>query len=124
MTDLRGVSVLIVDDDPRTVVALTAVLHQAEAFVAKAVDCEPARVFFRHRPPQVMLLDLTLPSCSGLELIEEARKARVQVVVVSGYVDAVVAKRALELGATVVLEKPIEVAELLDAVRKAVNAAA
>ena len=65
--------------------------------------------------PAPLLLDITMPGISGIELLETlaARKIHWPVLIMTGLTDVPVVYRALALGAMNVLEKPFS-AEALD----------
>ena len=65
----------------------------------------------------VVLLDVRMPSCSGLEVLERlhAAKASVRVIILSMYDDPAHVRRAIELGASGYLLKSVSREELLGA---------
>ncbi|MEX0613895.1 MAG: sigma-54 dependent transcriptional regulator [Pirellulales bacterium] len=69
----------------------------------------------------VMVLDLVMPDCSGLDVLKElqARHAECEVVVLSGEATIELAVEAMKLGAREFLTKPISLKELDRLVRKA-----
>jgi DNA-binding NtrC family response regulator len=69
----------------------------------------------------VIVLDLSMPGCSGLEVLKElqARHAECEVVVLSGTATIEAAVEAMKLGAREFLTKPISLKELDRLVRKA-----
>ena len=76
-------------------------------------------------PPRILLLDLKLPGMSGFDvlnsLIMESRLTNVLVVVVSGYAEIFLVRRAYALGAHTFLTKPVhdtDVANLVNAFRE------
>lgn len=77
-------------------------------------------------PPAPLLLDITMPGMSGIELLEvlAARQVRWPVLIMTGLNDAPLAYRALSLGALRVLEKPFSAEILESAVRSALSAMA
>ena len=78
--------------------------------------------------PDVLLLDLIMPGKSGLELLEEIRSSRrfrhLPVIVLTASSDAMDKLRALELGATDFLAKPVDQSELCLRVRNTLVAKA
>ncbi len=69
-----------------------------------------------------LVLDVRLPGMSGLQLLEELRRRRVELptIVFTGQPDVKIAVRALKIGAFDVLEKPLGDQPLLDLVREAI----
>ena len=71
---LRGVSVLVVDDDPAQLAFLRDTLELEGAVVATASTPKEAKARLRRDPPDVLLSDLLLTGEDGLTLIREIRK--------------------------------------------------
>ena len=96
--------VLIIDDDPVLLEILWAVVRKAfdGANSTTVDDLEAAfRWLQRHKPPDLVLLDLVLPGHTGLDSLLQfrARFSRVPVVVVSVVEDPKSVGMALEAGA-------------------------
>lgn len=66
--------------------------------------------------PEIIITDIQMPACNGLELLEKIRaeQADIDVLVISGYREFEYAKTALQYGAENYLLKPIKRSELLD----------
>lgn len=106
---MKGESILIVDDSPVSRKILRSCLpHDREYTITEAGDGSAAVQRFREQLPDVTFLDLTMPRVSGLECLAElkalAREA--VVVVVTADVQPTSRARALELGASEILQKP------------------
>jgi len=71
--------------------------------------------------PDLLLTDVLMPNLSGLGVLQALRRAqwRLPVVVMTGLTDESVETVALRLGAVRVLHKPIDVDEMMAAVRSA-----
>jgi CheY-like chemotaxis protein len=72
-----------------------------------------------HSPPDVLLLDLTLPDADGLWVIEElaARDIRPMVkLAMSGYDDVATRQRCMAAGCDDLLVKPVPVRDILRAI--------
>ncbi len=113
---------LVVEDDAfaaRTFVALI----RAQAFARSVSTVKQALTAIDQRPWTGLLLDVTLPDGSGLDLLERLRGERneVPVLVVTGSHDPTVANRAHRLGASCVF-KPDVVADLRTFVHRAITA--
>ncbi len=71
---LRGVSVLVVDHDPRAREFVRATLEQHGAIVVTAASAKEARDRFKRDPTDVIISDLVMPEEDGLQFIREIRK--------------------------------------------------
>jgi chemosensory pili system protein ChpA (sensor histidine kinase/response regulator) len=113
--------ILVVDDDEdiRQIVAL--VLEPSGYRVAGAVNgFEALARLEAAEPPALMLVDLMMPLMDGAELMRaikaNPRLAGIPVVVMSGHHAA--REEALAVEASGFLQKPVELDELLDLVRR------
>ena len=70
-----------------------------------------------------LILDVHLPGMSGIELLETMRRRgdMLPVIIISGRIDAMTRNRARAAGALAVVEKPYQVEEVLDLVRRAMG---
>ena len=114
--------VLIVEDEPAYVDALTVALEREGYEPVAATDGRSAVATFLEHVPDIVLLDLMLPEMSGLDVLRRIRSESDVPVIVLSAKDAesdVVA--ALELGADDYLTKPYSVRELLARIRAAMR---
>ena len=70
--------------------------------------------------PDILITDIRMPGCDGLELIRRAKELRPQleVVIISGYAHFEYAQSAIQFGVGNYLLKPIKKEELMDTLRK------
>jgi signal transduction histidine kinase/CheY-like chemotaxis protein len=71
---LRGISVLVVDDDPSALDFARSSLEQHGAVVMTAESVQEARERIARQPPDVLLSDLRMPGEDGIQLIREVRE--------------------------------------------------
>ena len=73
--------------------------------------------------PDVILLDIVMPTVSGLDILanirDDAHLAHIPVIILTASDDRETRMQALNLGATDLLSKPVDVVELLPRVRNA-----
>ncbi|MFL5757227.1 MAG: response regulator transcription factor [Chloroflexota bacterium] len=114
MTAGRPLRILVVDDDPAMVGAITALVGTEGHQVVTAYDGLTAVKRFREEVPDLVLLDLAMPGPDGFTVIGQLRAAGgAPVVVVSGESAEAAKVKALGIGADDYLVKPFGKAELL-----------
>lgn len=107
-------NVLIVEDEAAYVDALTVSLEAEGLNPSSSTDGRDAIQVFRANQFDVVLLDLMLPSVSGLDVLRAIRtESQVPVIVVSAKDAEADVVSALELGADDYLTKPYSVRELI-----------
>jgi putative two-component system response regulator len=117
-------TVMIVDDEPVIIKIVKKYLGLAgyQNFVTMS-DPVMAMEWLSREPPDVLLLDIVMPEISGLDILERVREhehwRHIPVIVLTAADDERVRSRALELGATDFLAKPVNATELLPRVRNA-----
>jgi CheY-like chemotaxis protein len=115
--------VLVVDDDPDILEALSEIL-EAEGFeIRRARNGKEALERLEPEPPHLILLDLMMPVMDGWEFAQRMRQrpavADVPIIVLSA--DRNVGSKAADIGAVGHLAKPFELNDLLDMVRRSLN---
>lgn len=116
-------TVFVVDDEPSVRQALSRLFRLARLNVAAF---ESAQAFLEgHDPstPGCLLLDLAMPGLSGLELQEAlaGRGSRLPIIFLTGHGDLPSGVTAMKRGAVDFLTKPIDAADLMEAVRGAIE---
>lgn len=115
---LLDAKVMMVDDEPLMTDLIQAYLEE-EGYANFVITNDPAQAMeLMHREePSVLLLDLMMPGISGFELLEMVRadhKLRFTPVIVLTAASGADAKlRALQLGVTDFLSKPVDESELI-----------
>jgi DNA-binding response OmpR family regulator len=110
----RPLRILVVDDDPAMVGAITALVGTEGHQVVTAYDGLTAVRRFREESPDLVLLDLAMPGPDGFTIAGQIRGAgTAPIIVVSGESGEPAKVRALEIGADDYLTKPFGKAELL-----------
>ena len=121
--------IMMVDDEPLNMDVLQIHLR-AEGYIkfVAVSDSTKAMETMRQELPDVLLLDLVMPEVTGfdiLRLIREDEKLRyLPVIVLTSANDAETKLKALTLGATDFLAKPIDASELVLRLRNTISAIA
>ena len=114
MLGTRPLRILVVDDDPAMVGAITALVGTEGHQVITAYDGLTAVKRFREERPDLVLLDLAMPGPDGFTVIGQLRASgNVPVLVVSGESAEAAKVKALGIGADDYLVKPFGKQELL-----------
>ena len=89
-------------------------------FVGDASDGELAYPQIIEKKPDIVVTDIKMPFMDGLELSELVKKElpNTQIIILSGYDEFSYAQKAISLGATEYLLKPISPAKLLECIKK------
>jgi signal transduction histidine kinase/ActR/RegA family two-component response regulator len=118
-------TVLLVDDEEIIVSSVRSVLERLGFEVVPAMDSGEALRAFAAKPDEFVLVitDLTMPKMTGLELAEKIRRirAKVPIVLSTGFGAVVTENAARAHGVTEVLVKPAGVGELKAAVDRALG---
>ena len=116
------IRLVIADDHAIVREGLKRIVGDAEGLhiEGEAADGNAVMQLVRDREFDVLVLDLSMPGRSGMELIKLARaeKPRLRILVLSMHQEAQYAVRALKSGASGYLTKESAPAELVQAIRK------
>ncbi len=111
-------TVLVVDDEPEIVRILRDYLERAGFAVITASDGEAAVAMARRHRPDLVLLDLTLPSLDGLDVARELRRdAEVPIIMLTARTEETDRIVGLELGADDYVAKPFSPREVVARMR-------
>lgn len=114
--------ILIVDDDPDSRTILTCILESGGYEVGVANDGFEAIKEIGDHPPDLVLLDVMMPGKNGFEVCEWVKSnpkiSHIFIIMISAKSDPISQGRALSLGASDYLTKPINPFEVLDCVIK------
>lgn len=117
----RPLRVLIVEDEPRFREFLADVARDLGLEAVSASTAMSALRLVRGEAPDVVLLDLSLPVMDGLSFLEQFRVEcpTAPVLILTAFGDLESARRAIHLGVTEFLAKPIDLGVLEEAIRSA-----
>jgi two-component system KDP operon response regulator KdpE len=117
--------VLVVDDEPQILRALTTTLRGAGYRVETAATAQEALTAAAAHPPEAVILDLVLPDGSGTDVARELRTwTDAPVLVLSALGEEREKVAALDAGADDYVTKPFGVDELLARLRAVLRRAA
>ncbi len=119
----RKAHLLLVDDDTNTLASLSRAFRLAGHEATVCDNAGRAVELLRTESFDVILSDVVMPGRSGLELLEDLKKAGVKtpIVLISGQANIEMAVRATKLGALDFLEKPLSTDKLLVTVENALR---
>jgi two-component system, OmpR family, response regulator RegX3 len=106
--------VLVVEDEPSYVEALTVALERAGFDVVVAQDGMAALASFEAVSPRLVLLDVMLPRLSGIDICRRIRAtSEVPIIMVTARSEEIDAVVGLEVGADDYVTKPYRIRELI-----------
>ncbi|HKZ55778.1 MAG TPA: response regulator [Anaerolineales bacterium] len=117
--------IVVADDDPDILEAITTVLHSKPYQIGAARDGEQCLDLIRKRTPDLLILDLLMPRMDGFAVIRELRSdpatAMLPIMVLTTVVEDASRRRyqletGLDLAVAAYLQKPVPPAELLQGV--------
>jgi two-component system response regulator MtrA len=122
---MEAKTVLIVDDEMSNTQLFGMMLELEGYRPVAAFDAPTALEALRQQTPDLMIVDVMLPGASGLELCRQVRGelglTDLPIVIVSAKSQLVDVQAGLAAGANTYLTKPVTKAELLGAVRRAMD---
>jgi DNA-binding NtrC family response regulator len=126
MKNLRNKSVLVVDDDPAMLRAMTKVLANEGMRVTGLSDSTGVVTKLAESETRfdLVITDLRMPMFSGRGVLALASAlSELPVIIITAFGGPDVEAQALQLGAVAFLEKPVAAAELIDVVKRALERA-
>ncbi len=117
---MSGASILLVDDDALFRERLARALRERGYEVRTAADVGDAVAEAEADSPELAVVDLRLPTGSGLVVLQRllALDPGTKVVVLTGYGSVTTAVEAIRLGACDYLQKPAQVPDILAALER------
>jgi len=118
----QGARILVVDDEPQIRRSLQVNLENKNYSVMTAASGDEALETMTRRKPDVVIVDLVLPSMDGIELTRRIREqSPVPIIVLSAIGDEWKKVEALESGADDYVTKPFGIEELSARIRSALR---
>jgi len=120
---LRGATrrrLLVVDDDPRQLTAITRMFKPYQATIDLMVvdNGIDALVQIGRFQPHLAILDVFMPEVDGIEVLKRLKAnpetKEVDIIVASGQLTPEIEKKALESGAKLCMHKPLDIGRVLE----------
>ncbi len=117
--------ILLVDDEKGVVGVTKKMLEKIGYKVTARTGSIEALELFRNSPEMfdLVITDMTMPDMTGERLAGEimAIKSRIPVILCTGFSDKIDRRKAIEIGISAFVLKPIVVREMADAIRKVLD---
>ncbi|MGA1932933.1 response regulator [Arcobacter sp. YIC-464] len=122
---LKDITVLYVEDDHAIQQNTIVTLELVNATIISAVDGKDGVEKFKENQDKIDIIvtDLSMPNMDGLEMIEEIKKIDrdVPVLITTAHQDISYLKKAIELGVTSYIIKPIDIRNIIRSISKAIE---
>jgi DNA-binding NtrC family response regulator len=120
-----ALSVLIIDDNVKSLELLSTALAQPGLEILTASDPEQGLEVVYDKHPQIVLTDLVMPNLSGMDVLERIMEfdPSTEVILMTAHYSTESAVEAIKKGASDYLNKPISIAALRERVGKLVELA-
>jgi PAS domain S-box-containing protein len=116
VTELMGLKILVVDDEPDTCNLLRYIFAECGAFVETALSAELALETIDRWHPDMMISDISMPQMDGFELIRilrTERKNSIPAVALTAMARVEDRLKAISAGYQLHVPKPVEPSELI-----------
>jgi len=120
--EIQPQHVLIVDDEPSIVTPLKFLMQQQDhdvRVVSRGAEVVPA---MEEKRPDLVMLDVMLPDCTGYELCETIRDrpewSDIKIIMLTVKSREVDVEKGLSLGADAYITKPFGIQNVIDTVRR------
>lgn len=113
-------TILVIDDEPSILQSLRGILtDEGYRFLAAESGFRGLNILAKNEV-DIVLLDAWMPKMDGLETLKRIKEKspNVEIIIMSGHGTEETAEKALELGASDFIEKPISLDSLLDSIKQ------
>ncbi len=103
-------TLLAIDDDPRSLALIAAIVEQEGLEVLTCDDPEQALEIVRKCLPRIVICDLVMPKLNGMQVLHEITRIdpTIEVILLTGHYSAETAVEAIREGAYDYLTKPVD----------------
>jgi len=116
MNDSAKADILVVDDTPANLQLLTGMLKECGYKVRPALSGELALQTARHSPPDLILLDITMPGLSGYDVATQLKQdenlQKIPIIFISALTETLDKVRAFSVGGVDYVTKPFQYEEV------------
>jgi two-component system LytT family response regulator len=119
------ITAILVDDESNSRVVLRSLLERFSTeieLLGEAANVEDAYKLIIAKKPQLVFLDIQMPRANGFALLQKFEEVPFEVIFVTSYDKYAI--NAIKFSALDYLLKPVEVVDLKEAIKKAVNSIA
>ena len=114
--------ILIIDDDPVSLLMVSAIVEKAGYQPLTARDAQTALEILRKEKPVLIIQDLSLPDLDGFHLVQCIHRMpdfkEIPVIIVSGHDGRIASVQSSSEHFDAILLKPVNKEKLLDAIQK------
>lgn len=125
MSSFKGKRILAVDDEADVVMIIRTALQTEGYEVATATNGPDALEEAKKNPPDLVILDVTMPGMDGFEVLRrlkaEEATAQVPVIMLTGVSERGMIKEALSSGVDYYVVKPFDFEDLMRKVEQALS---
>jgi DNA-binding NtrC family response regulator len=123
--NMEGWKVLLVDDEKEFVSTLAERLRLRGIQADETGSGEEALRLISEAAPQVVVLDVMMPGMGGLEVLKRVKSTHpeIEVILLTGIGSTKEAVEGMKLGAFDFLMKPLQIEELIEKIRAAIEKA-
>ncbi len=120
---MKGLRLLIVDDEPDLRELLSTILEHDGALVSTARSAAEALAMLQVNPPDILISDIAMPGESGYDLLVKLRdtereqgRPHLPAIALSAYAREEDRKRAIEIGFDAHVAKPVDSESLISVI--------
>lgn len=125
MSSFKGKRILVVDDEADVVMIIRTALQTEGYEVATATNGPDGLEEAKKNPPDLVILDVTMPGMDGFEVLRELKveesTAQVPVIMLTGVSERGKIKEALSSGVDYYVVKPFDFEDLIRKVEQALS---
>ena len=114
-------SILLVDDEELYLEALTKILIKEGYEVSAACNGKEALESVKKKQYDLVITDMIMPDITGIDVLKKVKSicSETKVIIITGYGESEYYHESMALGAFEYLNKPINVPELKETIRRA-----